>query len=81
MKYPMYSYRDLKTGFGVPHCEMNDPAAIRSFKAALEMDSGVMSFMPPDFDLYKVGYFDMDTGMIEADKPELVCSGASVVKV
>lgn len=77
MTYPVYSIRDLKTQFGLPFVEANDPAAIRNFIAALRMDSGVMSYAPKDFDLYNVGTFDTDTGILHGEFPVLVYSGAS----
>lgn len=80
MVYPVYSYRDVKTGFGAPHIEANDPAAVRSFSAAINMDSGVMSFSPSDFDLYKIGEFDMNSGELIPCIPKIIVSGQSVVK-
>ena len=35
MKYPVYSYRDQKVGFGQPIVDQSDAAAIRGFSFAL----------------------------------------------
>ena len=79
MKYPIYSYRDSKVGFGTPLCDMNDQSAIRGFAYAINSGNGVMSFSPKDYDLYKIGEFDTDKGIIIAEKiPVLIVYGTSV---
>ena len=35
MKFPMYSYRDIKVGFGQPFCDQNDNTAMRGFSFAV----------------------------------------------
>lgn len=80
MKYPMYSYRDVKVGFTPPQADQNDGTAIRGFKYALNNKDGVMNYSPKDFDLYRVGEFDTDKGLLITLKvPQLICSGASAV--
>ena len=79
MKYPMYSYRDVKVGFGSPICDMSDQSAVRGFAYAINNKDGMMNFSPKDFDLYKVGMFDTEKGVIVPEKvPVLVVSGMSV---
>lgn len=78
MKYPVFSYRDLKVGFGMPVVDQNEAAAVRGFSYAINGRDGIMGFSPSDFDLYKIGVFDTEKGTIEAVTPELVVSGASV---
>lgn len=79
MKYPIYSYRDNKVGFGNPICDMNDQSAIRGFSYAVNQNNGLMNFSPKDFDLFKLGEFDSSTGVISSLKvPVLVVSGSSV---
>lgn len=78
MKYPMYSYRDVKVGFMPPQCDQSDQSAIRGFSFAINGNNGMMNFAPKDFDLYKVGEFDTDKGTVKACMPELICSGVDV---
>lgn len=81
MKYPIYTYRDLKVGFMPVQCDQSDQSAIRGFSYAINGQTGMMNFAPKDFDLYKVGEFDTETGVIEPCVPTLLVSGASVFGV
>lgn len=79
MKYPIYSYRDAKAWFGQPMIDNNDESAIRGFAYAINNATGIMSFSPSDFDLYKIGIFDSEKGTVEPVQPiQLVVSGSSV---
>ena len=81
MKCPIYSVRDNKSGFGTPIFEMNDQSAIRGFSYRIN-NPGIMQFCPSDFDLYKVGVFDSEKGIIISEKvPVLIVSGSSLVGV
>lgn len=74
--YPVYSVRDNKVGFGNPMLDNNDATATRNFSYALQ--SGVMSHAPQDYDLYRIGIFDPESGMITCDKaPEFIISGVN----
>ena len=81
MKYPLYSYRDIKIGFMPPQADTSDQTAIRGFSYAVNTKEGLMNFSPKDFDLYKVGEFDTETGQITGMMPELIVSGTSVFGV
>lgn len=78
MKYPVYSYRDNKTGFGQPIVESNEYTAIRGFKYAVN-NNDLMNFSPADYDLYKIGDFDPEKGELVGCVPVLVLSGSSAV--
>lgn len=80
MKYPIYSYRDIKSGFGSPVVDQSDVTAIRGFSYAINGSNGIMNFSPSDFDLYKIGTFDSDTGVIVPETvPILIANGSSMV--
>lgn len=80
MKYPIYSYRDIKSGFGGPVVDQSDSTAIRGFSYAINGNNGIMNFSPNDFDLYKIGMFDSDTGVIVPEViPVLIVNGSSLV--
>lgn len=79
MKYPIISYRDKKVGFSPPQCEQSETAAIRGFAYAINSRDGMMNFAPNDYELYKIGSFDTDTGLIVPESiPVLLVSGSSV---
>ena len=80
MKYPVYAVRDVHVGFNSPMTDLNDNCAIRNFTYAINNpNNGVMNFSPKDYDLYKIGDFDTDSGFITSEiVPLLICSGSSV---
>lgn len=78
-KYPVYSYRDLKVGFGQPQIEANEPAAVRGFSMAINNSQGLMGFAPSDYELFRIGEFDSDVGTITPVQPIVqVCTGSQV---
>lgn len=79
MKYGIYSYRDAKAkAFMPPQCDQNDATAIRGFSYAVN-NNDIMNFSPGDYELFKLGEFDVDTGIINAENvPILLKSGVSV---
>lgn len=80
MVLPMYSYRDSKVGFGSPIVEQNEQTAVRGFSYAINSNDGLMNFSPKDYDLYKIGEFDFEKGVVVPELvPILVCSGTSVL--
>lgn len=82
MIYPVYSYRDSKVGFMPPQCDQTEQAAVRGFAYAINGNDGIMNFSPKDFDLYKVGEFNTETGVLSGlAVPVLVTSGDSVIGV
>lgn len=79
MKYPIYSMRDSKVGFGTPFVETSDVTAQRGFAFAINNKDGIMGFSPSDFDLYRLGWFDTESGQIGSeDVPFFIVSGSSV---
>lgn len=80
MKYPIYAVRDIHVGFNQPMTDLNDNCAIRNFTYAINNpQNGVMNFSPKDYDLYKIGEFDTDTGLIDHEPvPVLIVTGQSV---
>lgn len=78
MKVNLYSIKDSKTGFMKPDFGLNHKAAIRDFELMLATVSGdtIMGFCPEDFDLYHIGAFDNETGLVTSlASPELISSG------
>lgn len=81
MKFNVYSIRDSKTGFLSPTFEVNDAVAMRNFEHAVENSDSVLFSHARDFDLYKIGTFDADTGKIlPLELPINLCSGSSCLR-
>lgn len=78
MKKPVYSIRDARIGFMTPILEENDASAIRGFQNAVITGEGYFARFANEYDLYRVGQFDSESGQFENEIPVLLCSGASV---
>lgn len=79
MKYGLYSIRDVNVGWNQPFCEVNDAVAKRGFAYSVN-NNDLLGFRPQDFDLYKLGTFDPETGIVTDEIPVLVCHGTEVVQ-
>lgn len=77
MIYPVYCIRDSKVDFMAPTVDHSDSSAVRNFAYAINSD-GIMNYSPNDFDLYRIGSFDSEKGLLESCIPELIVSGISV---
>lgn len=74
MKRPVYCIRDKKSGFIQPTVDQNDETAKRNFAFAVQRSDSIFLAFPDDYDLYKVGEFDSDSGEMVGCLPEFVCS-------
>ena len=75
----LYSVYDKKSGLLSPlFCAENDFIARRAFFRSA--GSGDLAVFPEDFDLYKVGEFDLHNGHLKDITPsEFVCSAIEFV--
>lgn len=79
MKYYLYSIRDKYRSFMQPMMDTSKEAAKRGFGVAINNGPQELGYAPSDFDLYKVGEFDSDSGEIKAVTPiEFICNGMEV---
>lgn len=62
MKINLYSVKDTKVGFMNTWGELNDNAAKRDFKEAINDPRSVLNKHPYDMELYLVGTWDDQTG-------------------
>lgn len=77
MKLGVYVVRDVKSTFMTPTFDVNDNTAIRNFAHAVQTSGTVISSHKQDFELYKVGEYDNETGFVEKlDVRELLCEGS-----
>jgi hypothetical protein len=65
--------KKVKT-YGTPFFASADAIALRSFHRFAIDPSSDASVFPSDFDLYRIGVFDEDTGIIKDNAPELIAS-------
>jgi hypothetical protein len=80
MKLCVYSMRDLKSDFMAPNFSTNDAVAVRSFESAIEQSHDVLFTHRSDFQLFRIGSFDTETGHIDSEElPVLIADGKDVV--
>lgn len=79
MKFNVYAMRDLKSGFLTPAVDQNDAMAARNFASSIQCSEGVLFTHKSDFQLYRIGAYDTDLGVINPeDFPVLVADGKDV---
>lgn len=80
MVYGLYAMRDIKIGFLSPTVDVNDATAVRNFDTMIRKSSDVLHFHKEDFELYKIGSYDTDSGIVTPlDIRELVFEGKDVM--
>lgn len=72
--FVMCSVRDVVSStYGRPFSAPNRPAAVRSFSVEVNDErSGMLHTHPADFDLYLVGEFDDDSGLLAVVHPPVL---------
>lgn len=82
MKRSLFAIRDSAVGgFHAPFMAPSNGVAIRSFRdEVLRKDAGnMMNQHPEDFELYLIGSYEEDTGVLESITPELLMRGKDAV--
>lgn len=78
MIYPVFAIRDAKSGFGSLLIETNEATAKRNFAYALQ--NGVQRYAAKDFDLYRIGEYNSESGEFKQDGlPDFVIAGEDAV--
>lgn len=68
MKVNVYAIKDVKLGFEAPFTRVNDQLAIRDFlNVASAPEQNKLSMNPEDFELWKLGTMETDSGIITSD--------------
>lgn len=81
MKFGIYVIRDAKTTFMTPTVDQTVESAVRNFSVAINHGTSLLNAVPQDFDLFQIGIYDVESGIIEAfTAPKFIVSGASVVR-
>lgn len=81
MKVCVTCIRDVLIGFGNPMFSLNEAVAKRDFASMVNDDNrnAQVSFAPSDFELYKLGTFDTETGHFDLEElPQLLVRGNQV---
>lgn len=79
MIFGMYSVKDnLTNKFLQPLFIPTDEEAIRMFKYMLNNDA-IWKSNPSHFDLWKIGWFDDEVGMLETDN-KLIQGGTAIIE-
>lgn len=82
MKYLAFCIRDVQVGaYNRPYFMVSKGQAIRSFTDEVNRpsDDNPLYKHPSDYEMFCVGEFDEDTGLlVPLPQPELVVSGATV---
>lgn len=79
MILPIYSIRDVHTGFMTPTVDQNDASAMRNFGHAVMNAGSLMNSHPKDYSLYRIGTFDTENGNIKTCIPELIVDAFSLL--
>lgn len=79
MKLKVYAIRDAYTGFLSPTFELNDLVAQRNFEHACNNTDSLLFSHAQDYDVYCIGEFETDSGVITPLSPiQLICNGKMV---
>lgn len=81
MIYGMYAIRDTKAGFGQPIIEANNAVAMRNFYNAFVDKNSVLFNNKKDFDLFKIGEYDSELGLVTGLVHELIAEGVNANEV
>lgn len=76
----LYAIKDVKSGFTDPCTQVNDSVAARSFEGQVYDLSERFMIPVSDFQLWRVGQFDLDSGILTSSVPELLVDGASLFR-
>lgn len=78
--YKIYAIRDSKMeAFNRPFVLPADGAAIRAFQDEINNKDSELSKHPEDYDLYCVGLWDEETGIISEGKTDRIATGESLI--
>lgn len=84
MKYFVFTIRDRAVNaFMQPWFSPSDGGAIRSFTDEINRahPDNNLNKHPEDYDLYRIGMYDDQSGTIDPQLPEMIAVGKSVLKV
>lgn len=77
MKVGFYCVKDDFLGYQTPFCSMSDEAAMRDFDMMVSKDGTIFNIHRENFNLYKLGTFDTESGEVENNNVFLI-AGTSI---
>lgn len=75
MIYTVYSIKDTKTGYLQPMFDLNDASAQRNFEHATRDTNSLMYTHGSDFELFRIGEFDSESGNLVPLEHTFICGG------
>lgn len=76
----IYSIKDTKIGFTAPFTMQNDAVAVRAFSASAQAQQpNPVNTFPEDKELWKMGTFDDQTGVITSYEPKYVAKAVDYI--
>lgn len=80
-KVNAYCVYDRKSKiYNTPYFLINDQVAMRQFQAVVNDKESMLYKYPEDYQMYKIGEFDMLTGKLEGMNPVDICTAISMKK-
>jgi len=77
----VFAVRDSATdSFGLPIFQSSARSAIRLFSDEVNRPDSLMGLHPEDFELFLIGTFDQDKGILTPLSPEQCCTGKAAVR-
>lgn len=74
----VYAVKDVKAGFQAPYTRVNDQIAIRDFQnVARSPEPNKLTMNPEDFELWRLGTMNIETGEIKSS-PEFLVSAIKI---
>lgn len=80
MKQNIYSIFDAAAGvYNVPFFQNNDALALRAFSDLANDQDTTIGRHPNDYTLYRIGTFNIETGLVEAENPASLANAGGLV--
>lgn len=77
MVFGVFAIRDVKSGWLAPTVDQNGECAIRNFEHACMRADSLFFTHPGDYSLYRIGFYDTETGTLEPAIPPVHLVDAS----
>lgn len=74
----IYAIKDVKIGFNSPFVQYSENVAKRTFMAAITDERGAYYKYPEDIELWYLGDFDDETGIIRGCDPQYIMGGKDI---
>lgn len=80
MMAEIYSIKDTKVGYAQPFILHNDQEAKRAFKGLIREEESNLHKWPQDYELWNIGQWDDELGVITTTGPKFLLSGMDCIK-